>query len=70
MNWMTIKGFRLGDKYFIDSSQPSAAVIQLWEREESRKPTEGEIREKRVPRGLIIIGAVAGVVGVIYRAIR
>jgi hypothetical protein len=66
----SIKGFRLGDKYFIDSSQPSTAVIQLWEKEESRKPAEGEIREKRVPRGLIIIGAVAGVVGVIYKAIR
>jgi len=66
----TIKGFRLGDKYFIDSSHPSAAVIQLWEREESRKPTEEEVREKRVPRGLIIIGAIAGIAGVIYRAIQ
>ncbi len=66
----TIKGFRLGDKYFIDSSQPSAAVIQLWEREESRKTTEEEVREKRIPRGLIIIGAVAGIAGVIYRAIQ
>ncbi len=66
----TIKGFRLGDKYFIDTEHPSAAVIQLWEREESRKPTEVEVKEKRVPRGLIIIGAIAGVVGVIYRALR
>jgi hypothetical protein len=66
----TIRGFRLGDKYFIDSSQPSMAVIQLWEREDSHKPTEAEVREKKVPRGLIIIGAIAGVVGVIYRAIK
>ena len=66
----TIKGFRLGDKYFIDSSQPSAAVIQLWEREDGHKPVEGEVVEKKVPRGLIIIGAVAGIVGVIYRAIK
>ncbi len=66
----SIKGFRLGDKYFIDSSQPSAAVIQLWEREESRIPTEEEVVEKRVPRGLIIVGAVAGIAGVIYRALQ
>jgi hypothetical protein len=66
----TMKGFRLGDKYFIDSSQPSAAVIQLWEREDTHKPREEAVTEKRVPRGLIIIGAIVGVVGVIYRAIK
>jgi hypothetical protein len=65
----SIKGFRLGDKYFIDSSQPSAAIIQLGDRQDGHEPIV-EVKQKTVPRGLIIVGAVAGIVGVIYRALK
>lgn len=64
----SIRGVKLGDKYFIDSSQPNAAVIQLWERRDQHGKSE-QVRQSSDSRFPVIFGAISVLVALILLAV-